>query len=329
MLAYCIRQSRPGDPASARPQTPFAPPARTPLRRFLARIKAATVLAGLALSGQGCESHGGGASVAPVLDDTGRGFAADPPRERIVSLVPAVTEMLLAIGAGDRLIARTRYDTDARIAALPSVGGGLDPGIEALVQLRPDLVIAWPDRGSRSLAVVLGRLGIPVYGAEVQTFADIRRHTRNLGALAGAADAANQLVAEVDSALVALERRLRGTARRSVYFVVGYNPPRTTGPRTFVDSLVAVAGARNVFADLGSGWPVVSLEEIVRRDPDYLIVTGESGSSMEDLPGWRDLTAVRKGRVLSVDGNLFGRPGPRVAEAAEWLARQLHPERFP
>ena len=305
----------------------------------------------------GCAGEGDIDSIDGVQDDVGRTVSTETPRTRVISLVPGLTETLLVLGAGPLLVARTRYDLDPRLESLPSVGGGLDPSLEVLVALEPDLVVAWPDRDARSLGSVLVELGVPVYSAETQTLADYRRHTRNLGSLLGEVAAAEAVIADFDAALTDLGVRLAGVAAPSVFFVVWHDPPQTAGPGTFPDRLLSMAGARNVFDDAAAQWPVVSLEEIVRRQPDYVLVTdGQTDSATPDAaqtvaeggsrtttpirsepgpsflyerPGWRDLTAVTEGRVLTVGEDLFSRPGPRVAEAARALARVLHPTRFP
>ncbi len=115
-------------------------------------------------------------------------------------------------------------------------------------------------------------------------------------------------------------------------YVVWHDPPRTTGPGTFIDELITIAGGANVFADVGAPWPAVSLEEVVRRDPDYIVIPRGTGHSvqpewLDDLPGWRDLTAVREQRVVTVDSDLFNRPGPRVVEAARTLGQALRSTR--
>ncbi len=305
----------------------------------------------------GCAGGGETDSIDGIRDDVGRSVSTETPRQRVISLVPGLTETLLALGAGPFLVARTRYDLDPRLESLPSVGGGLDPSLEALVALEPDLVVAWPDRNARSLGSVLAELGVPVYSAETQTLADYRRHARNLGSLVGKAAAAEALIVDIDASLTDLGIRLAGVEAPSVFFVVWHDPPQTAGPGTFPDSLLSMAGARNVFDDAATQWPVVSLEEIVRRQPDYVLVTdaqtesvsvdpgrtvaeGGAGTNtssrvepgpsfLYDTPGWRDLRAVAEGRVLTVDADLFSRPGPRVAEAVRSLAGVLHPSRFP
>ena len=274
-----------------------------------------------------------------VVDDRGRSHDPSAPRIRIVSLIPAVTETLVALGAGDRLIARTRYDEDPVLADLPSVGGGIDPSLEFLAQIAPDLVVLWASGASGALLEDrLDEIGLDWYAAAIETVDDFRRHARNVGRLVGLAAAADSVIARVEGDFEAARRLWAGRESVEVVHVVQLEPPMTVGPGTFLDSLLGAAGAVNTFGDIVGSWPLVSMEEVVRRDPEYVIMpvpgygTPEARSdgsdpSIERLrarPGWAAVPAVAAGRVISVDGSLFGRPGPRMGEAALYLAARLH-----
>ena len=277
-----------------------------------------------------------------VVDDRGRSHDPSIPRARIVSLIPAMTETLISIGAGDRLVARTRYDEDPALANLPSVGGGIDPSLEFLARLDPDLVVLWASGASGVLLEDrLDEIGLDWYAAAIQTVDDFRRHARNVGRLVGLADAVDSVIARVEGDFEAAGRLWSGRESVEVVHVVQLEPPMTVGPGTFLDHVLATAGAVNAFGDIVGSWPLVSMEEVVRRDPDYVIVpvpgygTPEARSDYSDpsierlraRPGWAAVPAVAAGRVISVDGSLFGRPGPRMGEAALYLATRLHAPR--
>ncbi len=274
------------------------------------------------------------------MDDRGRVQDPSVPRARIVSLIPAVTETLVAIGAADRLAARTRYDEDPALADLPSVGGGIDPSLEFLARLDPDLVVLWASGTNGALLEDrLDEIGLDWYAAAIQTVDDFRRHTRNLGRLVGLPAAADSLIARVESDFGAATRWWSGRDPVEVAYVVQREPSMTVGPGTFLDAVLGAAGAVNAFGDIVGSWPLVSMEEFVRRDPDYVVVPvqgygapevrpGHRDPSIEDLQaraGWAAVPAVAAGRVVSVDGSLFARPGPRMGEAALYLAKRLHP----
>lgn len=265
------------------------------------------------------------------VDGAGREPGPTAPPTRIISLIPATTELVVALGAGERLVARTDYDLDPALAALPSVGQGLTPSIEWLTSLRPDLVIAWPDSRDRGVTARLAELGIPVYSAAIESLDDIVSTTLEIGDLLGLPAAADSLVAAIEAGFDEVRRTVEGRGRPVVFYVVGHDPPMTAAPGTFIDELIDLAGARNLFADL-KGWPQVSLEEVLHRQPDILIVpSGEGNETVARLsrrPGWRELDAIRAGRVHSIDALIAHRPGPRIAEVARMLAELIHPDAF-
>jgi iron complex transport system substrate-binding protein len=256
------------------------------------------------------------------------------PPQRVVSLIPSVTETILALGAADRLVARSDFDTDPALAHLPTVGQGLTPSLEQLTMLQPELVIAWPDNESRSVMTRLADLGVTIYTPQIQTLADIDRTTRELGEMMGLEIAAASLIATIDAELDAIRQAVADRGRLTVFYVVWYAPATTTGAGTYVHELIEIAGGHNIFEDTPGLWPTVSLEEVLNRQPDVVLLsqTEEIHVDLEQLraaPGWRDLQAVRDGRVLQIDADLYNRPGPRVIEAARQLAHLLHPDAFP
>jgi ABC-type Fe3+-hydroxamate transport system substrate-binding protein len=266
-----------------------------------------------------------------ATDGAGRTIALEQPAQRIISLIPAYTDIILALGAADRLLARTQFDPDPRLASLPSVGNALTPSVEWLVERRPDLVVAWPDRQSRSVVTRLEELGIPVFSSQVQTLADLDRGVEQFGVLLGLESRADSLRAAIRDTLDAVRAAVGGADRPSVLYVIGLDPPVTTGSGTFLDEIIEVAGGTNVFGDQTTLWPAVSVEEALRRQPDVVVVAmGESlresaPAELRSRPGWRDMDAVRAGRIAVVDANTFYRPGPGLARAARMLVEVLHP----
>ncbi len=262
-----------------------------------------------------------------VTDDRGASVRLEAPARRIVSVLPSMTEIVVALGTADRLVARTRYDRAPSLEDLPSLGSTIRPSLEAIAALAPDLVLAWDD-DEGAIGDRMAAIGIPVYHASVSTLAELDDAIRKLGILLGREAAAEHLRASIRQRLAAVRASIPPGPRPDVFYVVWHDPPQTAGPGTFLDDLIEIAGGTNAFSDTRTPWPRVSLEEVVRRDPDVLVVAGHhDGSAAETTwlrrPGWRQLTAVREERVLLVDADLFNRPGPRVAEAAEILAEFL------
>lgn len=271
-------------------------------------------------------------SDAPAIaltDPTGRQVALSGPAHRVVSMMPAVTEWVIAMGAADRLVARTDFDHHPAIDTLPSIGGGLTPSIEWLAARSPDLVIAWPDAPSRSIVARLEQVGIPVYAAPVESIAEAMEVARDVGTLLGKAAVAERRIEEVRAGLDAVRRAVAGRDSPRILYLIGLDPLMAAGPGTFVDELITVAGGRNVLHDLETRWPQLSLEEVVRRAPEVIIVgsirAGNPAALLADRPGWREVPAVRAGAVHAVDPDMMNRPGPGMADTAARLAELIHP----
>lgn len=275
----------------------------------------------------GCERTQQSSEVSHVVvrDDGGRSVELPRPATRVVSLMPTVTDLVIALGHADRLIARTEYDVDPRIAQLPSIGGGLTPSVEWLASQRPDLVVSWPDNASRSLVGKIEALGIPVYTARTEVVADALRTIRNLGVLLAATSSADSLARSLTAALDSIRAAAAGKRPVRAAYVLAVQPPTVAGPGTFIDELIRIAGGENVFGDITRPWPEVNLEEIIRRDPDVIILARESASDpqllLRTLPGWRELSAVRSGRVHRVSPDYFNRSGPYMPRAARELSQ--------
>jgi iron complex transport system substrate-binding protein len=258
----------------------------------------------------------------------GRTVRLDAPAGRVVSMIPAVTEWVVAIAGPERLVARTDYDVQPELAHLPSVGGGLTPSIEWLAARRPDLVVAWPDAPSRSVVGRLDAVGVPVYTAAAETIDEALATADDLGVLLGADDAARRAIAGVRHGLDSVRDAVSARPAPIVLYLVGLDPLMAAGPGTFVDELLSIAGGRNALADIGIRWPQVALEDVVARAPDVVIVgsaaAGDPSRDLRDRPGWRDVPAVRQGRVHAVDPDMVNRWGPRLHEAAGRLAELIH-----
>jgi iron complex transport system substrate-binding protein len=245
--------------------------------------------------------------------------------------VPSLTEIVLALGAVDQLVARTDYDTDPSVIVLPSVGGGLDPNLEALVGLGVDLVLMPGVRDTPALVDRLASLGIEGMVLETETVDDLYGAIAEIGARLARPTRADSLSAAIRTGLDEVRARVAGRPPVAVMYVVWGDPPMTAGPRTFVDEVIRIAGGRNVFDDAAIQWPTVGFEAIVDRAPEVIIwpqgeVSEVDREQIAQRPGWRDVSAVQAGRIVFVDADLFNRPGPGVVEAARELARRLHPD---
>jgi iron complex transport system substrate-binding protein len=287
----------------------------------------------------GCADRAGSpAAAAPpaiaLVDDTGQHIRLRAPARRVISLVPAATETIIALGASDRLVARTRYDRDSSVTHLPVVGGGLDPSLEAIITLSPDLVILWASDKRTDLRGRLQVAGIATMALSLEDTTDAYRAIEVLGQALGRETARDTLLQQLRMSLKETQALARTRPRRRVFYVVYNDPPMTAGAGTFITQLLGVAGGENIFGQVETKWPTVALEEVVRRDPDIIVLpVGEMPARTIDRlrqePGWRDLRAVRSGCVAQINADIANRPGPNVARAARELYRLIHNEICP
>jgi iron complex transport system substrate-binding protein len=271
-----------------------------------------------------------GCLVALCALGTGVAVAAAPVR--IVSLAPSVTETLFALGAGPHVVAVSSFcDYPPEVAALPKVGSFLAPNVEAIIALRPDVVIGTPSPENRDAVMALRRLGVRVEIADPTHLADLPKVTRSIAAAAGIPEAGERLVAEIDRDMEAVRARVTGAAPRRVLMVVGHDPLIAVGRGSFLGELLEAARAVNV-APPPAAWPHVSIEYVIAADPEVVIDSGmgtEEGMASDGFwARFPSLTAVREGRIHAFHSYRVLRPGPRLAAAFADLARLIHPERW-
>lgn len=253
-----------------------------------------------------------------LADATGRQVVLLAPPRRIVSLVPAATQVIRALGAADRLVARTEYDTAADLRHLPSVGGGLGPSIELLVAAEPDLVIRFAAGSDPGTPRALDRAEIPHMAVRPERVVEVRDMITLLGRLTGRTEKADSILDRQQRILDRIRERVQGLPPRAFAFTLGGSPPWVAGPGTYVGELLELAGGRNVFADAGRPWVAVEPETFRDRDPEVVLVP-EGG----DL----DPRLVPEGQVRRVAAEVQ-LPGPHLDRAALQLARALRPELF-
>lgn len=262
-----------------------------------------------------------------LRDETGRTVTVSDHVERVISLTPSITDTIYALGASSQLIAITDY-TEYPVEATkqkPSVGDILNPSLEKIARMHPDVVIAMSTLNSPETIRGLERAGIPVFLIRGQGLEGVYRSILDIGRVLGREREAAALQAE----LKAREQKIRAEAETgkhpSVFMVLQLDPCITPGKGAFITQLLNIAGARSVTADLPQDWVRVSLEAIIPRKPDYIVLMKSSPISLKDIqeaPGWYALEAVRKGRILRADDRLQ-LPSPVAFDGLEDLAHRI------
>jgi len=292
------------------------------------------VSAGAMAQGAGKPAQAPAAPLHEVTDEIGRTVKLPPMPQRIISLAPSVTETIYALGLQDHLVGDTDfcdYPPDAQKKT--RVGGAINPSLEIIASLHPDVVLVKRDFNRLETVRALETLGIQTYVVDPQSVEQILSSTQRLGEVLGDAEAGKALAADLQQRLDALQAKLSATPPSRVLFVVWTDPLISVGKETFVADALRRSGAQSI-VDSTQSWPHMNLEEVVKLQPEYLVFAPEHAESaakdmdaLSSLPGWRLLTAVHDRRYAVVSEAVI-RPAPRIVDAIEGLAHQLHPAAF-
>jgi iron complex transport system substrate-binding protein len=262
-----------------------------------------------------------------ITDDFGDTIVVGKTPQRVVSLNPATTEIVFAIGAGDRLVGRTHWDLyPAEASKVPDLGGGIRPNVEAVLGARPDLVLLYASIDNRPAAARLRTAGINTLSLKIDHIADFHRAVRLTGLLLGDSAKAVLVSDSVQRTLDRVRSATAGLPTPTVFWHIWDAPLITIGGGSYMNELITIAGGRNVYGDMEAVSPTVGIEDVLRRNPRYVITGPEGAAKIKADPHWSVAPAVRGGRILVVDTALVGRPAVRLGEAALEMATLLHPE---
>lgn len=273
-----------------------------------------------------------------LTDGLGRSVTLSAPAQRVVSMAPSNTEILYAIGAGDQVVGRDEFsDFPAAAKSLPSVGGSMgEYSLEQIVALKPDLVLAGgintPEqvKSLEDLNLTVFYLGNPT------TLEEMYDNLATAGRLTDHDGEAKMLIQSLQARVAAVDKKLATVSDKpSVFYEIDASDPTkpyTAGPGTFIDQLITRAGGVNVAGTASDQYPQLGLEQLVVSDPAVILLGdsayGVTPEAVAARPGWETLAAVKANKMYSFDDNLVSRPGPRLVDGLEQLAKLLHPELF-
>jgi iron complex transport system substrate-binding protein len=272
-----------------------------------------------------------------LVDGLGRSVELAAPAQRIVSLAPSNTEILFELGAGSQVIARDDFsDYPEEVKSLPSITTNLsDINIEQIVLLKPDLVLA-AEINTPEQVKALEDVHITVfYLPNPEDLEGLYKNLETVAKLTGRQEVAENMIPSLRNRIQTVEDRLKDVETRPVVYVEldGTDPakPWTTGRGTFQALIIDMAGGKNAGDEMSSEWGQISQEELIVKNPDFMLVDAVWGTTLEQVsqrPGWQVMKAVQNKQVVPMDFNLFSRPTPRLVDAVEMLAQLLHPEVF-
>lgn len=267
-----------------------------------------------------------------IMDDMGYLTELDEKPMRIVSLAPNTTEILFALGAGERVVGRTDYCNYPEEALdVPSVGGYSQPSLETIMSVEPDLVLT--SFGTPGEVIdQLRQLDIKVVGYNPQTIDDVLNLIWEIGKVIDNRQEATALINDMKVRIQAVKDLVKGVEKPLVFWEVWHDPLYTAGPDTYINDLITIAGGRNMAADAKSGsWPVYSLEVLVARNPEVYIATKDQWAgpgNIDEREGYEQIKAVKNDRVYVLNADNVNRPGPRLVDGLEEVVRVIHPELF-
>ncbi|MGC2111216.1 MAG: helical backbone metal receptor [Candidatus Korobacteraceae bacterium] len=261
-------------------------------------------------------------------DETGRSVAVPDHVHRVVSLSPSITNTVYALGAADDLVGITDYTVYPSEAARekPSVGAVVNPSLERIVALHPDLVLALPEFNGAETIAGLQRLGIPVFLFNTGDISNIYRSVESVGRVMGRERAATALVATLRAREAKVRAQSAGGNKPSALLVLSTDPLITAGKDAFITQMIEAAGARSVTDDVKQDWLQMNVEAILPRKPDYILLMKDGPVRLKDMQrsaGWSSLAAVQQGRIIIVDDRVQI-PAPVAFDGLEDLARQIH-----
>jgi len=279
----------------------------------------------------------GAARAAVVADMLGRPIAIPERPLRLVSLAPSITETIFAVGRGEWLVGVTAVcDFPAAARALPKVGGIAAPSLEQIVRLRPDLVFTTAEGNARDLLDQLERLGLATFALRPDSYGGVLQSILAVGRGLAADPAARRVVDDLERSVRAVRERVTGRPRPRVLYLIWTDPLIAAGAGTYLDDLLGLAGGQNIVWERTGSYPRLNWERVVDRAPEVILLadhredSGRAATGSGDMPAewqaWRAVPAIRTGRVLAIPSNTILRPGPRVGEGLDRLARAIHPE---
>lgn len=267
-----------------------------------------------------------------VVDQKGREIAIDGAVERIVSIAPSNTEILFELGLGDKVVGVSAFcNYPPETENIEKVGTFSEPNIELIIAAEPDVVFSTTI--SQESVEALDQAGIPVIVLDAKKTESIFDAIEIIGEACETVEEADQLVNDLQARITEVNDIVEGIAdadKKTVFYEIWHDPPMTVGPNTFLSDVIVAAGGKNIAADADTDWPSYSIEEILSRDPDVILLGhgGQQVAEVAERTGWEIISAVKNNRVVAVDPDVFSRPGPRIVDAIQFLAEYMYPELF-
>ena len=265
-------------------------------------------------------------------DVLGREVILPAEPQRIIALAPSITEILYFIGLGDRVVGVTRFSNyPPEVKNKPSVGSYIDLNVEKIIDLAPDLVIGTVDGNRKNTVELLEQANIQVYITNPNRIEGILETIIAIGQLCGVKGTAEFLAGDLSARIKSIQRKVEDRPRPTVFLQINLKPIMTVNRGSYIHDLIHVAGGKNLAENETVSYPRLSLEEVIQRRPEVIIISsmersGQFEQARLDWLKWKSIPAVQQGRVHLIDSDLIDRPSPRIIQGLEALARLIHPD---
>ena len=267
-----------------------------------------------------------------LTDEMGRKVKIPYPAKRIISLAPSITEILFALGLNEEIAAVTNFcDYPEAVLKKPRIGGFINPSIEKIVSLKPDLIIATRDGNRWETINRLSDLGFSVYLIHPKSFNGVMKAIHHIGVMVGKEEESRKIIVNMISEKEDITTRIKSLPKPKVFFQIGYAPIMTVGRETLADDLIRLAGGKSISENELISYPLYSIEAILSKAPEIIIMSSmESRRDYSNLikwwQNWNSIPAVKLNAIYVIDSNLVDRPTPRIIEGLETLTKMIHPE---
>ncbi len=270
----------------------------------------------------------------PYIDGMGRKVEINGTPQRIISLAPHITEILYAIGLEEKVVGVTLFsDFPEKAREKAVIGSYVTLDLEKIISLSPDLIISTSDGNPKEDINRLSSMGHTVYVISHSNINGIFSSILNIGEITRQEAKANELVVNMKKRIATVQSKIKSARIRPVFYQLGDNPLMTAGRNTFIDSLIELAGGRNIAGELDILYPRYSMEKVLASSPEVIVISSMAEKNVSDdafkkWERWKEIPAVKHNEIYFINPDLIHRPGPRIVEGLEKLSNMIHPDRF-
>jgi len=267
-------------------------------------------------------------STGILYDDLGVEFNISVVPNRVISLAPNLTEMIFKLGVGNKIVGNTtfgNYPSEAK--SISKVGDLISLNYEKIVKLNPDLIFLTVEGNNKQQYKKLKQLGFKVFVSNPRDYLGIKKTFSDLGKIFHVENAARNEIAKWDKTINSIRDSVGNAPKKTAMFLISVNPLMAAGTNTFINQYLTICGLKNIVSTAISNYPIVNREDVLKQNPDFIIIAKRDSQFVKDavsiFPEWKNLSAIKRNNIITIEPDLFFRPGPRFAEAAEKLFNQI------